>query len=107
MFFSVYCRNQYSQIKDKMSKFFENFTKSHKIAFWICLGISTALLVSSFIIPPTGVIDPSVIRAVGEIFAFSVLYVVIEALNKGTDVTLQKGDVNLHLNNPDKDEDTK
>ena len=90
-----------------MSKFFENFTKSHKIAFWTCLGISTALLVSSFIIPPMGVIDPSVLRAVGEIFAFSVLYVVIEALNRGTDVTLQKGDVNLHLNNPDKDEDEK
>lgn len=90
-----------------MSKFFENFTKSHKIAFWICLGISTALLVSSFVIPPTGVIDPSVLRGVGEIFAFSVLYVVIEALNRGTDVTLQKGDVNLHLNNPDKDGDEK
>ena len=90
-----------------MSKFFSHFTKSHKIAFWICLAISTALLVSSFIIPPAGKIDPSVLRAVGEIFAFSVLYVVIEALNKGTDVTLQKGDVNLHLNNPDKDEDEK
>ena len=90
-----------------MLKFLKNLTKSHKIAFWVCLGISTALLVSSFIIPPTGVIDPSVLRGVGEIFAFSVLYVVIEALNKGTDVTLQKGDVNLHLNNPDKDEDEK
>ena len=88
-----------------MSKFFENFTKSHKIAFWICLAISTALLVVSFLLPPTGKIDPSVLRAVGEIFAFSVLYVVIEALNKGTDVTLQKGDVNLHLNNPDSDKD--
>ena len=90
-----------------MSKFFSHFTKSHKIAFWICLGISTALLVSSFIIPPTGVIDPSILRAVGEIFAFSVLYVVIEALNKGTDVTLHKGDVDITLNNPDRDEDEK
>ena len=86
-----------------MSKFFKNFTKSHKIAFWICLGISTALLVSSFIIPPTGVIDPSVLRGVGEIFAFAVLYVVIEALQRGTDVTLHKGDVDISLNNPDKE----
>ena len=90
-----------------MSKFFKNFTKPNKIAFWVCLAISTTLLVASFIIPPTGVIDPSVLRGVGEIFAFSVLYVVIEALNRGTDVTLQKGDVNLHLNNPDKVEDEK
>ena len=90
-----------------MSKFFKNFTKSHKIAFWICLGLSTALLVASFIIPPTGVIDPSVLRGVGEIFAFAVLYTVIEALNRGTDVTLHKGDIDISLNNPDKDEDAK
>ena len=90
-----------------MSKFFKNFTRPNKIAFWVCLAISTTLLVASFILPPTGKIDPSVLRGVGEIFAFSVLYVVIEALNRGTDVTLQKGDVNLHLNNPDKDEDEK
>ena len=88
-----------------MLKYFKNFTKSHKIAFWICLGISTALLVSSFIIPPTGIIDPSVLRGVGEIFAFAVLYVVIEALNRGTDVTLHKGDIDISLNNPDKDEE--
>lgn len=87
-----------------MSKFFENFTKSHKIAFWICLGISTALLVASFILPPTGKIDPSVLRGVGEIFAFAVLYTVIEALNRGTDVTLHKGDIDITLNNPDGDE---
>ena len=87
-----------------MKRFFKNFTKPQKISFWVCLLFSIGLLTASFILPPTGKIDPSVLRAVGEISAFSVLYVVIEALNKGTDVTLQKGDVNLHLNNPDKDE---
>ena len=90
-----------------MKRFFKNFTKPQKISFWVCLLFSIGLLTASFIIPPTGVIDPSVLRGVGEIFAFSVLYVVIEALNRGTDVTLQKGDVNLHLNNPDKTEDEK
>lgn len=90
-----------------MKRFFKNFTKPQKISFWVCLLFSIGLLTASFVLPPTGKIDPSVIRGVGEIFAFSVLYVVIEALNRGTDVTLQKGDVNLHLNNPDKDEDEK
>lgn len=89
-----------------MLKFFKNLTKSHKIAFWVCLAISVTLLVASFIIPPTGVIDPSVLRGVGEIFAFAVLYTVIEALQRGTDVTLHKGDIDISLNNPDsKDED--
>lgn len=90
-----------------MSKFFKNFTKPNKIAFWVCLTISTSLLVASFILPPTGKIDPSVLRGVGEIFAFAVLYTVIEALNRGTDVTLHKGDIDISLNNPDKVEDEK
>lgn len=84
-----------------MSKFFSHFTKPNKIAFWVCLSISTTLLVVSFILPPTGKIDPSVLRGVGEMFAFAVLYSVIEALNKGTDVTLHKGDIDITLNNPD------
>lgn len=87
-----------------MSKFFSHFTKPNKIAFWVCLTISTTLLVASFLLPPTGKIDPSVLRGVGEIFAFAVLYTVIEALNRGTDVTLHKGDIDITLNNPDGDE---
>ena len=85
-----------------MSKFFKNFTKSNKIAFWVCLAISVTLLTVSFLLPPTGKIDPSVLRGVGEIFAFAVLYTVIEALQRGTDVTLHKGDIDISLNNPDK-----
>ena len=89
-----------------MSKFFKKFTKSNKIAFWVCLAISVTLLTVSFLLPPTGKIDPSVLRAVGEIFGFAVLYVVIEALQKGTDVTFHKDNIDITLNNPDsKDED--
>jgi hypothetical protein len=51
-----------------------------------------------------GVIDPSVLRGVGEIFAFAVLYTVIEALHKGSDVKISKGDVNVEIQNPDGDE---
>ena len=90
-----------------MSKFFKNFTKSNKIAFWVCLAISVILLTVSFLLPPTGKIDPSVLRGVGEIFAFCCLYTVIEALQRGTDVNFHKGDIDISLNNPDssKDED--
>ena len=89
-----------------MSKFFKRFTKSNKIAFWVCLAISVTLLTVSFLLPPKGQIDPSVLRGVGEIFAFAVLYVVIEALQRGTDVTFHKDNIDISLNNPDsKDED--
>ena len=85
-----------------MSKFFKRFTKSNKIAFWVCLAISVTLLTVSFLLPPKGQIDPSVLRGVGEIFAFAVLYVVIEALQRGTDVTLHKDNIDISLKNPDK-----
>lgn len=88
-----------------MSKFFKNFTKSNKIAFWVCLAISVTLITVSFLLPPTGKIDPSVLRGVGEIFAFAVLYTVIEALQRGTDVNFHKGDIDISLNNPDSDKD--
>ena len=88
-----------------MSKFFKNFTKSNKIAFWVCLAISVTLITVSFLLPPTGKIDPSVLRGVGEIFAFAVLYTVIEALQRGTDVNFHKGDIDITLNNPDSDKD--
>ena len=86
-----------------MSKFFSHFTKPNKIAFWVCLTISTTLLVVSFILPPTGKIDPSVLRGVGEIFAFAVLNKIIEARNRCKNMTLHKGDIDITLNNADGD----
>ena len=88
-----------------MKKFFAKFNKFDKVVFWLCLFTSIILLIISFLIPPTGQIDPSVLTAVGEIFGFASLAVVIKALSRGTDVTLHKGDVDITLNNPDKDED--
>ena len=91
-------------------KFFKIFTKLksfEKVVFWVGLLSSIILLTASFCLPPTGAIDTSVLAAVGEIFAYVTLSVVIVALGRGTDVTLHKGDIDITLNNPDsgKDED--
>lgn len=88
-----------------MKKFFAKFNKFDKGVFLLCLFISIILLTISFLIPPTGQIDPSVLAAVGEIFGFSSLAVVIVALGRGTDVTLHKDNIDISLKNPDKDED--
>lgn len=86
-----------------MSKIFKNVKK---IPFFICLSFSIILIVVSFIMPPAGKIDSSVIQAVAEIFAFAALYVVIEGMHRGSDVSISKGDVSVQINNPDdKDED--
>ena len=90
-----------------MKKFFAKFNKFDKVVFLLCLSTSIILLTISFLIPPTGQIDPSVLAAVGEIFGFSSLAVVIVALGRGTDVNFHKGDIDISLNNPDKEEDEK
>lgn len=75
--------------------------KIDRITFCVTFTISASLIITSFIIPPTGVIDTSVLAASGELFAWSSLAVVIKALSKGTDVSISKGDMNVNLNNPD------
>lgn len=41
--------------------------------FWTCLITSIGLCIAGFVIPPYGIIDPSVLTAVGELFAFAAL----------------------------------
>ena len=43
------------------------------IPFWLCLVISIGLLVGGFFAPPMGIIDGSVLTAVGLLFAFGTL----------------------------------
>lgn len=75
-------------------------------AFWVCLLISIALTIASFFVPPMGVIDGSILAAVGELFGFATLATVIEAIRKGSDVTVQHNNTSLTVNNPDKSEGT-
>lgn len=77
-----------------MKKIISNVNKG---AFWVCLSVSAALLIVSFIIPPHGVIDSSVLAASGELFAFATLGTVVEALAKGSDVTIKKGDTEVTI----------
>lgn len=55
----------------------------HTIIFLICLIVAIALIISGFILPPTGVIDGSVLSACGELLGFSCIgqipYLVREA----------------------------
>lgn len=63
--------------------------------FYIFSIAAIGLLVASFIVPPTGVIDPSVLGATGEIFAFAALGAVIKAIDKGVDAKVQRGNTTL------------
>lgn len=72
--------------------------------FHIFATISIILIITSFFIPPTGVIDSSVFAGVGEIFLFGALWEVHVAVKKGMDAKLTKDNITLEINNPDNNE---
>lgn len=77
-----------------MSKFFKTYM-AHNLWFLIFSITAVGLLVASFIVPPTGVIDPSVLAATGELFAFAALGAVLKAIDKGVDAKVQRGNTTL------------
>lgn len=63
--------------------------------FYITLATSLMLIVGGFLIPPVGVIDGSVLTAVGLLLMFASLVqipAIIEAANNGKSIKLSKGD---------------
>ena len=50
-----------------------------------------------FVLPPPGVIDGSVIAAVGELAGFAALWQLAKAIDKGVDAALRKGDTEITI----------
>ena len=68
--------------------------------FYILLTISVSLIVGGFLIPPTGIIDGSVLSAVGELLAFAVVAQIPEIVRmarNGKSIKLQKGDFSAEI----------
>lgn len=86
-----------------MAKAIFNKLKS-SAPFWVCLIVSLALIVGSFFVPPMGVIDGSVLRAVGEIFAYATLWVVWSAIKSGIDARLTHGNTKIEFGDLNKTE---
>ena len=74
---------------------------STTIALWSCLIISAGLLVASFLVPPTGVIDASVLKAASLIFAFAGLFFLREAVMEGLGVKLTHGQTTIEVHDLD------
>lgn len=68
--------------------------------FRVTLILSILLIVGGFVCPPMGVIDSSVLTAVGMLLAFAILAQVptlIEATKGGKTIRLQKGDFSAEV----------
>ena len=62
------------------------------------LSISSILLIiASFFVPPLGVIDGSILAAVGELEGLGVLWIVLRAIEKGTNASFKKGDIEVDI----------
>lgn len=79
----------------------KQFWKSIDIYVKIGFITSLILLVASFCVPPTGIIDASVLKAVAEIDGFTsiicFLYKLPEYLSKGAVAKIQRGDTTIEV----------
>ena len=62
------------------------------LTFVICFLVSIGLIVGGFFVPPTGVIDGSVLTAVGELIFFPTILYGYRAIELGLAVRMQHGD---------------
>ena len=58
---------------------------------------SILLIIASFFVPPLGVLDGSVLAAVGELEGLGVLWIVLRAVEKGIGASFKKGDVEVDI----------
>ena len=72
--------------------------------FYLTLSISLLLIIGGFLLPPMGIIDGSVLTAVGELLMFGVLAQVpalIDAAKNGKSVKISKGDFTAEVTSSD------
>ena len=73
--------------------------------FWVLTIFAIILLAVAFALPPTAIIDKSVLTAVSELMGFGALWVIVKAIDKGTQATLKHGKTSLTVNEEEKEEE--
>ena len=76
-------------------------SRSTTIALWVCTLAAIALLLASFIVPTTGIIDPSVLKGASLVACFAGLFVLREAIREGLGVKLTHGDTTIEIKDLD------
>lgn len=92
----------------KVKEFWNICKADGAIAGYITLIVAVGLLIASFIVPPTGVIDSSVLRGVAELFAFATLFKlpnIIQSISDGKQLTLAHGETTVTVSSRDGEEE--
>lgn len=87
-----------------MKRFWDSYIR-YNIPFFILGGVSLLLLIISWIAPPPMQVHESVLQAVAEIFGFAALWTIVLAIEKGVGASFRKGDVELEIQEPHKEEE--
>lgn len=74
--------------------------------FYTLAGIAILLIIASFIVPPLGYLEPTVLAGVGEIFAFAALGTVIKAIDQGRTASITHGNTTIEVKKEDGDDET-
>lgn len=69
----------------------------------IVLIFNATLIAVSFILPPRGIIDPSVLAGVGEIFGGAFLGLLPGVVKNAKNVKVSKGDTSIEVSSEDND----
>ena len=76
----------------------------------VTMAVSMVLIIVSFFIPPTGVIDGSVLAAVGELGAMSAMFSFLiklpEYIKAGTAAKITHGNTSIEISQNERREDT-
>ena len=68
-----------------------------RLTFAICFFVSVGLIIGGFFVPPMGVIDGSVLTAVGELLLFPTLLYGFRAVELGMRGKIQKGETSVSI----------
>lgn len=89
----------------KLRAMTKNVRTSTTILLWVFSIFAIGLFAASFVVPPTGVIDGSVLKAAGILFGFAALVEAREAILEGLGVKLTHGDTIIEIKDQDGNED--
>lgn len=79
---------------------------------WMVIGeaatgvVAFGLLIAGFLFPPPGVIDSSVIQAVGELLGFATIWMLPKAITAGKKIKLERNGSVITIGEDKKDEDS-
>ena len=85
-----------------MREFYRNYLANNGF-FWLFSIIGVILMIVGFILPPTGVIDNSILIGVGELDGMIALGAVIKAIDKGESATFTHNNTSITISKEEGD----